>query len=185
MLAPLPGEQVLEPGFGTGHSLEAIAAAVGEEGRVFGIELSPRMLGLAQERLEREGLALRAELSLGDAASLPFRDSKVDAVFMSFTLELFDTPEIPRVLGECRRVLRPGGRVCVVALSKAGPPRLMERLYEWGHLKWPALLDCRPIYVGHSLREAAFKVRESRLSTIWGLPVETVLAFKQETSKGE
>ena len=184
-LAPSAGEKILEPGFGTGHSLRAIAEAVGEGGRVYGIELSPRMLQLAQSRLVASGLASRAELVLGDATRLPYGDAAMDAVFMSFTLELFDTPEIPLVLAECRRVLSPGGRICVVALSKAGPSQLMRRLYEWGHSMWPALLDCRPIFVDHCLREAKFIVRSSYLSTIWGLPVETVVAYKPDTVEGE
>jgi demethylmenaquinone methyltransferase/2-methoxy-6-polyprenyl-1,4-benzoquinol methylase len=184
-LAAAPGERILEPGFGTGHSLQAIAAAVGENGRVFGIDLSPEMLRIAQSRLSEAGFASRAELTNGDASALPYEDGVMDAVFMSFTLELFDTPEIPDVLGECKRVLRPGGRICIVALSREGPPRVMKRMYEWGHRRYPALLDCRPIYAGHALEASGFKVQSSNLKSFWGLPVETVLARKNDITEGE
>jgi demethylmenaquinone methyltransferase/2-methoxy-6-polyprenyl-1,4-benzoquinol methylase len=183
-LAAAPGEKILEPGFGTGHSLKAIAGAVGEEGRVYGVDISPRMLQIAQSHLDESGLASRAELQNADATSLPFRDEIMDAVFMSFTLELFDTPEIPVVLGECMRVLRPGGRVCIVALSKSGPSRTMKSMYEWGHRKFPALLDCRPIFAGHSLEAAGFTLQVSILKTIWGLPVEIVEAHKNNSNNG-
>ncbi len=56
---------------------------------------------------------------------MPFETGSLDAVFSSFTLELFDTPDIPVVLGECRRALRDGGRLCVVAMSKQGKLALM------------------------------------------------------------
>lgn len=184
-LAPEPGERILEPGCGTGHSLQAIAEAVGEGGRVYGIDLAPEMVRLAQSRLIASGMASRVELKVGDAVELPYDDATMDAVFMSFTLELFDTPEIPRVLAQCWRVLRPGGRICVVALSAAGRPRVMKRLYEWGHRRLPALLDCRPIFAGHSLEDAGFILRNSTISTIWGLPVETVVAIKPDAVEGD
>jgi demethylmenaquinone methyltransferase/2-methoxy-6-polyprenyl-1,4-benzoquinol methylase len=184
-LAAVPGERILEVGFGTGHSLQAIARVVGENGKAYGIDLSPKMLRLAQSRLIKAGIASRVELSIGDATALLYKADTMDAVFMSFTLELFDTPEIPVVLDECMRVLTPGGRICIVALSKAGPPRVMKRLYEWGHNKYPALLDCRPIYAGHSLEVAGFTIQNSILSTFWGLPVETVLAQKPKNNEGE
>src|SRR5665811_2222448 len=100
-LAPAAGERVLEIGYGTGHCLVKIAEAVGPEGKVFGIDLSEGMRARARERLEREHLIDSVELSCGDATRLPYRDGSMDAVFMSFTLELFDTPEIPQVLASC------------------------------------------------------------------------------------
>lgn len=116
MLAIVPGERVLEIGYGTGHCLVQLAQAVGPDGKVFGIDLSEGMRARARERLEREGLIDRVELSRGDATHLRYADDSIDAVFMSFTLELFDTPEIPQVLAECKRALhaRRGARARTV-----------------------------------------------------------------------
>ena len=126
-LALMPGEHVLEIGYGTGHCLVQLAEAVGPEGKVFGIDLSEGMRARAQERLEKENLIDRVELSCGDATHLPYPDGSMDAVFMSFTLELFDTPEIPQVLAECKRVLRAGGRIGVVAITKEGKEGFRRR----------------------------------------------------------
>jgi hypothetical protein len=45
------------------------------------------------------------------SASLPYADRSFSALFICFTLELFDMPEILQVLGECNRMLKPGGRL--------------------------------------------------------------------------
>src|ERR1035441_1824679 len=66
-LALARGERVLEIGYGTGHCLVQIAEAVGPEGKVFGIDLSEGMRAQAQDRVEKEHLIDRVELSCGDA----------------------------------------------------------------------------------------------------------------------
>jgi len=167
MLAVQPGETVLEIGFGTGHSLADLARAVGPTGKVLGIDLSERMLEVAQHRLGEEGLADRVELLIGDAAHLPYVSGSLDAVFTSFTLELFDTPEIPVVLAECRRVLRRGGRLGVVSLSRVKPDSLVTEVYEWSHRHFPNLLDCRPILVRKALEDAGFRISDCSVQKMW------------------
>lgn len=178
LLRVQPGEGVLELGCGAGGALVPLSRAVGSAGRVVGLDLSPGMLRQTASRLRRAGLTERAQLVVADATFIPFADASFDAVFMSFTLELFDTPEIPLVLAECRRVLRPGGRIGVVSLSRAAPVRWPTRLYERLHDRFPATLDCRPIHACLAIEAAGFEEARSTLIPLWGLRAEAVVAVR-------
>jgi demethylmenaquinone methyltransferase/2-methoxy-6-polyprenyl-1,4-benzoquinol methylase len=178
-LSARQGEKILEIGFGTGHCLVSLAKAVGPAGRVTGLDISDGMLAIARARLQQVGLSDRVDLHLGDAAHLDFfQAGDLDGVFMSFTLELFDNPEIPRVLQECHRILKPGGRLAVVSMTKTNPPGLPVRMYEWFHEHMPDYADCRPIFARQALEENGFKIQDVSLSSMWGLPVEIVLGTK-------
>ncbi len=173
------GEKVLEIGFGTGHSLVSLAQSVGPTGKVYGLDLSERMLDVSRDNLHKAGLAERVELICGDAVQLPYPPDSLDAIFMSFTLELFDTPEIPKVLAECQRVLRPGGRIAVVGVSKEGESGVTLHAFEWSHRHFPNLVDCRPIFVRQSLEAAGFRIESTERQMMW-VPVEVVLGFKAD-----
>jgi demethylmenaquinone methyltransferase/2-methoxy-6-polyprenyl-1,4-benzoquinol methylase len=175
LLDARPGEAVLEIGFGTGWALLALADAVGSEGAVYGIDPSSGMLEVSRRRCAHSH---RIKLVPGDAVGLPLKDACFDAAFMSFTLELFDTPEIMGVMRECNRVLREGGRICVVSLSKSRNPGAMERVYERLHAVFPVTFDCRPIHVGPSMIGGGLHVALEGTSNLWGLPVAIVLATK-------
>lgn len=110
----------------------------------------------------------------GDAEWLPYRSASIDAVFVSFALELFDTLVIPRVLAECRRILRRGGRIGVVGMSKEGSPGIVREAFEWTHRHFPNLVDCRPIFVRRALVAAGFRVTAARVEQMW-VPVEIVM----------
>ena len=173
------GEAVLEIGFGSGHCLKRIAESVGKTGKVYGVDISSGMLEVTRRRLDRAQLMDRVELYCGDAASLPYGDNTFDAVFMSFTLELFDTPEIPSLLEEVKRVLKSMGRIGVASMSRENGESLLLRLYEWAHRKWPKYVDCRPIYLEQSLRDAGYEIRKKEKVKLFGLPGEIVVAVKE------
>jgi ubiquinone/menaquinone biosynthesis C-methylase UbiE len=158
LFAAAPGERVLELGCGTGRVLPALAQAVGPTGNVEAVDLSDGMLRVARARIRRSGMEDRVTLRSADARRLPYADASFDGVFMSFTLELFATSDIPRVLAECRRVLRPGGRLVVVASSREDPAPVGQRLYEWTHRHVPRLVDCRPIDVARDVGAAGFRI---------------------------
>jgi demethylmenaquinone methyltransferase/2-methoxy-6-polyprenyl-1,4-benzoquinol methylase len=175
------GERVLEIGFGTGTSLVELARLVGSDGKVLGVDIADQMLHVARQRLRDRLLEDRVELICGDATTLPYLSDSVDAIFTSFTLELFDTPEIPAVLAEWRRVLRPGGRLVVVSMSKEGENGAIVHMFEWTHKHFPNFLDCRPIFVRQAVRAAGFKIDSAERKTMW-VPVEIVLGRKDTAS---
>jgi demethylmenaquinone methyltransferase/2-methoxy-6-polyprenyl-1,4-benzoquinol methylase len=172
------GERILEIGFGTGHCLLSLARAVGPAGRVYGLDLSNGMAEIARKRLQKAGVLERVDVKVGDAVSLPVQPSSLDAVFMSFTLELFDTPEIPIVLEQCWKALRKEGRMVVVAMGQPEKPGAAVRIYEWFHARMPAAVDCRPIPAGRMVEEAGFYISKKRSMSMWGLLVELILAYK-------
>jgi len=177
MLNAKDGEQILEIGFGTGHCVVSMARSIGTSGRIYGIDISKGMFDITSAKVAKAGLSDRVVLKREDAAVLSFDPGYFDAVFMSFTLELFSAAQIPAILRECKRVLRVDGRICVVAMmrrkEKAG---IISKLYEWAHRQFPEYVDCRPIFVRQELQNAGFAICESKQMSVWSLPVEIVLA---------
>ncbi|MDA8219136.1 MAG: class I SAM-dependent methyltransferase [Dehalococcoidales bacterium] len=172
------GETVLEVGFGTGRAIIDLARAVGEKGRVVGVELSQGMTKVARGRVTESGLGSRVSLLLADARALPFAAESLDAVFMSFTLELFNPSDMASVLDECRRCLRPGGRLGMVTMAKVARPTIIQRAYEWAHEAFPRYIDCRPIDVRQAVQGAGLTVGATFRGSMWGLAVEILLASK-------
>jgi len=174
LLRPQQGEEILELGFGTGNSIIEIARSVGNLGKVCGLDISTGMQHVTQRKLDKQGLSQRVELITGDAALLPYDAEVFDAIFMSFTLELFDTPEIPVVLSECRRVLKKNGRICVVAMSKKTGGAMVS-LYERAHRALTKHIDCRPIFLTELLKACNFEILHAKTIKMWGFPVEISL----------
>lgn len=181
LLAIKDGDTVLEVGVGTGFSLREISRKVGPTGQAYGIDITPEMLRITEKRLRQAGTIDRVTLYQGDARAMPFPDSLFDTVYIAATLELFDTPDIPRVLGEIKRVLKPGGRLGVNSMSREGQEnRWFLKSYEWLHRKFPRYASCRPIYVEKSIREAGFSISISQEYQLMKLvPMKLVIAEKE------
>jgi ubiquinone/menaquinone biosynthesis C-methylase UbiE len=178
MVSAQVGERVLEIGFGTGHSLLTMATAVGISGKVYGIDISKGMLAVTQNRLKKTGHCEMINLQMADAICIPLKTSSMDAIFSSFTLELFDLVEIPIVLKECHRVLHPKGRIGFVSL--VWKDRFSVRLYEWIHSKFPDFFDCTPIILQDAVEKAGFHIQRSIERTLWGLPIGILTARKHD-----
>ena len=153
------GEVVLEIGFGTGCSLVEIARSVGEKEKVYGLDVTFKMVELAKKRVEKEGLAEKVSLCEGNAKNMPYQDDVFDAIYMAGALELLDTPDISRVLEEIKRVLKWNGRIGIASIPKENhEDSRFLRFYEWIHKTFPRYASCRPIYLEDSLKDAEYKV---------------------------
>jgi ubiquinone/menaquinone biosynthesis C-methylase UbiE len=181
MLLLRPGERVLEIGTGPGQDLPDLLSNTGSQGYVAGLDLSSGMLAQARANIEqsvsqKEGLQARIGLVQADAVCSPFSSGCFDAIYMSFVLELFKAPEIPRVLAECRRLLRDGGRLGLASMNEQDDPNLVYRLYEKAHRSFPNLVDCRPIDVIGYITRAGFTPCLQRQLSVGGLPVLALAA---------
>jgi ubiquinone/menaquinone biosynthesis C-methylase UbiE len=104
------GDRVLDVGSGTGYFARLLAAAVGAQGTVDGVDASPEMVAYATRRTRR---LPNCRFQAGAAESLPFPDGHFDVVVSSFVIHhLPEDGQLP-ALQEMRRVLRPGGSVLV------------------------------------------------------------------------
>jgi SAM-dependent methyltransferase len=121
LLEAVPGEQVLEIGFGPGRSLGVLA----ERGVLAtGVEVSATMIDVATRRNAWLVDDDRITLVEGDGTSLPLPDATFDGVLSVHNIYFWAEPE--RTIGEIARVLRPGGRV--VLAFRGGEHPLPSRL---------------------------------------------------------
>ena len=161
LLAPRPGEQILDVGCGPGHLASELAEAVRPGGRVCGVDVSEQMLALAANA----GI----DLILLDGTRLPFDEGAFDAAVATQVYEFVEA--LPASLAELHRVLRPGGRALIldtdwdsIVWHSSDRLRMQRVLDGWRR----RLADSRlPRTLGAHLKDAGFEVSGREVFTIF------------------
>ena len=125
-----PGDVVLDLGCGAGVDVFLAAKAVGDKGRVIGVDMTPQMIERARENADRSGHK-NVEFRLGDIESLPLNDNSVDVVISNCVINL--APDKRRVYSEIYRVLKPGGCFFISDVVSYGvvPEKIRSDLNLW------------------------------------------------------
>jgi SAM-dependent methyltransferase len=159
VIAPRPGEAILEIGCGAGSLVRLLAARLGKANPITAADVNPFLLNEAQQLAESEGLAGVIEFTKGNAEALPFDNDTFDCVY---SVTVFEECEADRAIAEALRVVRPGGRVGLVVRALDMPqwwnltlPEAIVRKVEMPpHSIAPAGVADRSLY--RRMREAGF-----------------------------
>jgi SAM-dependent methyltransferase len=180
-----PGQTVLDLGSGAGIDVFLAAQAVGAQGRVIGVDMTPEMIARARANAAKGGFT-NVEFRLGEIEQLPVEANTVDVVLSNCVINL--VPDKNRAFAEVYRVLKPGGRFSISDMVSYGavPAAMRQDMMLWAGCIAGAL--DREDYLG-IIRAAGFQnVRVERETTYgaeaaglngdFGLASVTVVAEK-------
>ncbi len=175
-------ESVFEFGSGTGRFAQRLFAEyLSPTARYRGVDVSPKMVGLAQERLAP--YAPRAEVVLTEGGPPVAEAAEAYDRFVSiYVFDLLSEDDIRAVIREAHRTLRPGGLLCLASLSTGvgSVSRTVARLWEWIQSLRPAVVGgCRPIDLLPFLPQSDWQVEHQAKVVAFAITSEVVVAQRR------
>lgn len=170
---------VFEFGCGTGRFAERLLRSHLPAGCTYlGIDISETMIELARGRLAPWDGRARVELSTGGMHFEP-RDHTIDRVVSNYVLDLLSDQDLTAFLSEARRVLAPGGLLCLTGLGPGTTvlSKLVAKLWTWTYNWKPAAVGgCRPVDLAGFLRDGQWTARHHATIVSFGVPSAVLVA---------
>lgn len=131
------GEAVLEVAVGTGLTFQRILQK-NPSGINEGVDLTEAMLAKARQKATLANTT-NYHLGVGDAYNLDFPDAHFDLLINNYMFDLLPESDFQRVIGEFKRVLKPGGRLVLVNMARNG---------RWYNKVWDTIYRIQPAWLG-------------------------------------
>ena len=152
---------VIDTSCGSGHMLSRYHERYDPKRSLFGIDLSPRMVGIARSRLGSS-----AEIRVGDMRNLGGVESGSSAAVLSFfAIHHIDPEEVLAALQEWHRVLRPGGQLVIAAWEGTGP-------IDYGGQSDVVALRYTKDEIATWAQEAGYVLNRSVVEPVEGMPMK-------------
>lgn len=157
------GETVLDLGSGAGLDVLLSAKRVGPYGKAYGLDMTDEMLAEARKNQKKSGIT-NVEFLKGHIENIPLPDNSVDVIISNCVINL--SADKDKVMRECFRVLKPGGRFAVsdIVLKKVLPAKVQQDLAAWTGCIAGALSNSE--YQG-KLKNAGFQNIEVQVTRIY------------------
>ena len=128
MLAPSPGNRIIDVCGGTADLSILAARRLGKDGRIVLFDINKAMMMAGRPKLKKRGLQNMVHLNQGDAESIGFPDRCFDAAMVGFGIR--NLTHMEEGFREMHRVLKPGGRFLCLEFSEPTNP-VFKRLYDF------------------------------------------------------
>jgi SAM-dependent methyltransferase len=159
VMAPRPGEAILEIGCGAGSLVRLLARRLGSANLITAADVNPFLLREAAELAEADGLIGSIQFRQANAEALPFEDASYDCVY---SVTVFEECNADRAIAEALRVVRPAGRVGLVVRALdirqwwnlALPEAILRKVEAPPHSVAPSGVADRSLY--QRMRKAGF-----------------------------
>lgn len=175
-LALEPGLHILNLGVGTGNEHVGICHQIGASGFSCGVDISPVMLHISRDRTGSPHIQ-------ADVTHLPLREASFDRVYGAYIFDLLPEENIRVVLASIYRLLRPGGRLVIAALTEGTGILSKALIGAWkaAYSLSPIFLGgCRPLQLQNQVVAAGFNSVSRQVVVQLGMPSEIITAIRVE-----